>query len=169
MYTVAISACLLGEPVRYDGTDKKQDALSALSDHRLRFLPFCPETGCGLGVPREPMQLEGEVDRPRLRTQTSRQDHTDRLNRWSAQQLARFAPHPPVAFIFKSRSPSCGLTGVKIMQADGTTRPGQGLFARQVQCRYPHLPLVEEGDLADEAARQGFLDRLSTPSSSPDR
>src|SRR5690606_41275942 len=56
---VGIGACLLGHPVRYDGSHKKgSDVLDALAD-QFEFRPFCPEVAIGLGVPRPTIRLVG--------------------------------------------------------------------------------------------------------------
>ncbi|MDR2876604.1 MAG: DUF523 domain-containing protein, partial [Chromatiales bacterium] len=44
---VGISACLLGEPVRYDGRDKRQEALCIELARCFELMPICPEVGAG--------------------------------------------------------------------------------------------------------------------------
>ena len=52
---VGVSACLLGENVRYDGRHKLDpDMVDTLSQY-FELVPVCPEVEMGLGVPREPM------------------------------------------------------------------------------------------------------------------
>ncbi len=53
---VAISACLAGQAVRYDGTDKQFVGAETLGE-MLNLIPICPEVGAGLPVPRPPVQL----------------------------------------------------------------------------------------------------------------
>lgn len=65
---IVISSCLLGNHVRYDGGHKLdlfiRDTLGAF----VEYVPVCPEAECGLGIPREAMRLEGDVENPRLVT-----------------------------------------------------------------------------------------------------
>src|SRR6185436_20549152 len=54
---VGISRCLLGDAVRYDGTDKRADDLLRDLGARVEWIPVCPEVEVGMGTPREPIQL----------------------------------------------------------------------------------------------------------------
>ena len=72
---IGISACLAGQPVRYDGSAAKAEHLTGTLAKYLDFHPVCPEVGCGMGVPREAVRLVGapdnrapggQQDRPRL-------------------------------------------------------------------------------------------------------
>ncbi len=62
---IAISACLMGAEVRYNG-GHKQSLLCrhSLSEH-FDFIPICPEVAIGLGTPREPIRLVGDPQQPR--------------------------------------------------------------------------------------------------------
>ena len=60
MNRILVSACLLGQPVRYDG------AANTIEPARLetliaagRIVAFCPEVSGGLPVPREPAEIVG--------------------------------------------------------------------------------------------------------------
>ncbi|MEA1876500.1 MAG: DUF523 domain-containing protein, partial [Bacteroidota bacterium] len=56
---IIISACLLGEPCRYDGQGKKNsELLNLLKD--LRLIPVCPEVEGGLPTPRPPAEITGD-------------------------------------------------------------------------------------------------------------
>ncbi|UNB58657.1 DUF523 domain-containing protein [Aeromonas hydrophila] len=58
---VLVSACLLGQPVRYDGQSKGivSDWLRELGAEG-RVLAFCPEVAGGLPTPRPPAERQGE-------------------------------------------------------------------------------------------------------------
>ncbi|MBF0341337.1 MAG: DUF523 domain-containing protein [Magnetococcales bacterium] len=160
---VAISACLLGLPVRYDGGDKAWPLVAALERLGVCWLPFCPEAECGLGVPRESMRLQGDPEQPRLVTLVTGIDHTERLLAWSGERLERLAAAGVAGFLFKSRSPSCGLgsTPVHDTLGDGRAAPGSGLFARACGQRFSALPQSDAELLADEPALRAFLARLA--------
>ncbi len=113
-HKVAISGCLLGERLRYDG-DHRRDAfvVERLGRH-FRWVPFCPEFEVGLGVPREPMRLEGDLAAPRLLTVRTRFDHTEALLRFSAERVQELLGEDIRGCIFKRGSPSCGPRGVPI-------------------------------------------------------
>ena len=55
---VAVSSCLLGEKVRYNGTDKFCSTVAELAG-QIRLLPLCPEVAIDLGIPRTPIRLIG--------------------------------------------------------------------------------------------------------------
>lgn len=160
---VGVSACLLGQPVRYDGGHKRDRYLTDTLSRYFVFVPVCPETECGLGVPREPMRLEGEAARPRLVTRSSRADLTDRMEAWARSRVEALAADDLAGFIFKAKSPSCGLARIKVYGASGAPVPkGTGLFARAFLERFPLLPAQEEGRLQDPKLRENFIERLFT-------
>lgn len=137
---VGISACLLGHEVRYDGGHKRADYLTELAG-RVAWIPVCPEQGAGFGVPREPVELVGE----RMVATTTRRDVSDALLAFAGPELDRLAALDVRGFVFKSRSPSCDLHGIR------------GLFARAFVARFPALPVADEVELADPARRAAFL------------
>ncbi|MHB8066449.1 MAG: YbgA family protein [Desulfobaccales bacterium] len=158
---LGISSCLLGEKTRYDGGHKWERWLTATWGPYLELVPVCPECECGLGVPREPMRLVGDLAAPRLLTVKTRQEHTERLLSWTAQRLAELEQEDLWGFIFKSGSPSCGPARVKVYDAQGVPRKrGAGLFAAGFMARFPLLPVADENCLADPRMRENFIARL---------
>ena len=158
---LGISACLLGENVRYDGKHKQDlyliEALGQIAD----LVPVCPEAELGLGVPREIMRLEGDPSRPRLLTVHTRLDITDRMLGWARQKVRSLDEEQLDGFIFKCRSPSCGLRQVPVHNRGGeVSGAGTGLFARVLMECFPALPMGEEGDLLDSAGQKNFIDRV---------
>ena len=85
---LGISACLLGEKVRYDGGHKLDRFITDTLGKYVEFVPVCPETECGLGVPREAMRLVGPPDSPRLITNRTGVDHTEHMIRWAQKRLS---------------------------------------------------------------------------------
>ncbi|MBF0605625.1 MAG: DUF523 and DUF1722 domain-containing protein [Nitrospirae bacterium] len=159
---LGVSACLLGTPVRYDGQDKGipwiREGLSQVFD----LIAICPETQAGLGVPRPPMRLEGERQSPRMVTITTRQDMTPLLSTFCTSELRRLTPVQPCGFIFKSRSPSCGVDGVPIFNPQSTEpQTGSGLFAAAFRQAFPLAVVVEESHLlAHVIHRHHFIERM---------
>src|SRR5438874_2346955 len=68
---LGISACLLGQAVRYDGGHKRDPFLAETLGRFVEWVPVCPEVELGLGVPREPIRLEGDPAAPRLGARAS--------------------------------------------------------------------------------------------------
>jgi uncharacterized protein YbgA (DUF1722 family)/uncharacterized protein YbbK (DUF523 family) len=157
---VGISACLLGENVRYDGGHTLDPFLAGNLGQYVRFVPVCPEVECGLPVPREPMRLEGDPEHPRLVTRQSRIDHTERMLTWAGRRMEELVREELAGFVFKSRSPSSGMERVKVYTGSGMVRKGVGLFARELMRRLPLLPVEEEGGLQDPGLRENFIERL---------
>ncbi len=161
---VGISACLLGRPVRYDGGHKREALLADVLARSFEWVPVCPESECGLGVPREPMQLEGSLHAPRLVTIETRVDLTERMLRWARLRVGQLEGQKLAGFVFKCRSPSCGLRRHKpppVFDSRGQPHAaGTGLFARIFAEHFPLLPLADEESLRDPAAREEFIARI---------
>lgn len=159
--TLGISACLLGEPVRYDGSHKLDRFLRDTLGRSVAYLPVCPEVECGFGVPREAMHLEGDPTAPRLITNHSRRDLTEQMLAWVQRRLQELATANLCGFVFKSDSPSSGMERVEVIDAAGIPRrTGSGLFAAAFMRRFPHLPVTDEVRLRDPAQREAFVERL---------
>ena len=158
---LGISACLLGEPVRYDGGHKLDRFLRDTLGQYVEYLPVCPEVECGLGIPRESMHLEGDPAAPRLITSRTRRDLTEQMLTWAQRRLQELAAADLCGFIFKSKSPSSGMERVKVTDAKGMPRHvGTGLFAAAFMHRFPLLPVEEEGRLHDPVLRENFIERI---------
>jgi uncharacterized protein YbgA (DUF1722 family)/uncharacterized protein YbbK (DUF523 family) len=158
---LGISACLLGEQVRFDGGHKADRFILDTLGKYVDFVPVCPETECGLGVPREAMRLVGDRNSPRLITVHSHLDLTDRMIRWARTRLDDLKKMDLCGFIFKSNSPSSGMERVKVYDHNGIPqKKGVGLFAREFMARFPLLPVEDEGRLQDPGLRENFIERI---------
>lgn len=158
---MGISSCLLGEKVRYDGQHKHDPYLTGTLGRFFEWVPVCPEVECGLPVPREAMRLVGDPDHPRLVTQKTGIDHTDRMQAWARKRLRELEPLDLHGYVFKRASPSSGLERVKVYDASGLPRKvGVGIWARAFTEHFPLLPAEEEGRLHDPALRENFIERV---------
>lgn len=158
---IGISACLLGQPVRYDGQHKRDAFLTDTLGLFVDYVPICPEVECGLPVPREAMRLVGNVDSPRLMTQRTNVDLTDKMLGWTHCRLRELRKEDLAGFIFKSRSPSSGMVRVKVYNDQGSVAGhGSGLFAAAFMKAFPLLPVEEEGRLNDPRLRENFIERV---------
>jgi uncharacterized protein YbbK (DUF523 family)/uncharacterized protein YbgA (DUF1722 family) len=154
---VGVSACLAGEPVRHDGRDKGHSFVAALSRF-VTLVPVCPEVEVGLGVPREPVELVLDGDEIRLRGVESAADHSEAMRDLARLRAADLAALDLTGYVFKSRSPSCGLEGIPIRGAAGP-RHGRGLFAAAVTEAMPGLAVEDEGGLENPERRERFVER----------
>lgn len=158
---LGISTCLLGKNVRYDGNHQLDPFLARTLSQFVEYVPVCPEYEVGLGVPREAIQLEGDPEAPRLLTINSREDLTERMLVWARGRVEELVEEDLSGFIFKAKSPSCGLMGVKVFNANGVQqKQGVGLFARAFVERFPLLPVEEAERLHDPGLRESFIERV---------
>ncbi|MEK6742465.1 MAG: DUF523 and DUF1722 domain-containing protein [Nitrospirota bacterium] len=159
--TLGISSCLLGNKVRYDGGHKLDPFLTETLGQHVEWIPVCPEAACGLGIPREIMALEGDPASPRIRTVWTGIDHTSRLQRWIKGELKVLADIDISGFVFKARSPSCGVRDAKVFDAKCRMKSiGSGLFAKAVMEAFPQLPVEDEGRMHDPVLRENFVERV---------
>ena len=160
MIRIAVSACLLGQPVRYDGTDRNHPAAAALA-RRFELVPICPEVEIGLGVPRPPIRLlsGGQV----VDTSTNG-DLTARLVALAGGRAVELSQLRVSGVVLKHKSPSCGLTGVRVFDTIDAEAPrssdGVGVFSRALLSLLPELPRAQECDLDAPDAIDAFALRV---------
>ena len=158
---LGISSCLMGNNVRYDGGHKLDQYLRDTFGQFIEWAPVCPEVECGLPVPREAMDLVGDQDTPRLVMRVTGIDHTGRMMQWANKKLAALEKENLCGFVFKARSPSCGVHDATLY-----SRPGRlagkraGLFAETVMGRFPLMPIEDEEGLQDPGIRESFIERV---------
>jgi uncharacterized protein YbgA (DUF1722 family)/uncharacterized protein YbbK (DUF523 family) len=158
---IGLSTCLLGENVRFDGGHKRDRFVTDTLGQFLEFVPVCPEMECGLGVPRESMRLEGDPESPRLVTNRTKIDHTERMITWARKRVKELEKEDLCGFIFKSRSPSSGMERVRVYNEKGVPEnKGVGMFARIFMEHFPLLPVEEDGRLHDIKLRENFIERI---------
>lgn len=158
---LGISACLLGEPVRYDGGHKMDRFLTDILGRFVEYVPVCPEVECGLPTPRESMHLEGDPGAPRLFTSRTRIDLTEKMSAWVERRLKELEAESLCGFVFKSNSPSSGMERVRVYDQNGVPKKaGSGLFAAAFMRHFPLIPVEDEGRLHDMALRENFIERI---------
>lgn len=158
---LGVSACLLGQEVRYDGGHKRDSFLTDTLGEWVEWVPVCPEVELGLGIPRETIRLEGDAADPRLVAPRTRTDHTQAMHRLARTRVAELARLDLVGYVLKRGSPSCGMERVAVHGGSGPpARRGTGLFARVLMDTLPLLPVEEEGRLQDAKLRENFVERI---------
>ncbi|POT58154.1 hypothetical protein C3432_09570 [Citrobacter amalonaticus] len=158
---VGISACLLGEAVRFDGGHKRLAfAVEELSPW-VHFEPVCPEMAIGLPVPRPALRLvkgDGEIA---LRYSDKREgDLTGAMTAFSLGRVARF--EHLCGYIVCAKSPSCGMERVRVYDAEGKNnrKSGRGIYTSVLMETFPWLPVEEDGRLCDPQIRENFVERI---------
>jgi len=161
---IGISACLLGENVRFDGGHKRLTfAVNELAPW-VHYEPVCPEMAIGLPTPRPALRLvkTGSGDIALRLSQDMEKDLTASMQNF-ATRYVQGLDHL-CGYIVCAKSPSCGLERVRVYEEDGKNnrKSGIGLFTAQLQRQYPWLPIEEDGRLCDPAIRENFVERIYT-------
>jgi uncharacterized protein YbbK (DUF523 family) len=146
---VLVSACLLGEKVRYDGGHKRDPIIVETLGRFFDYIPVCPEVECGLPTPREAMMLAGDPAHPRLVTVNTGADHTRKMRDWIRRKRKDLNVLGLRGYICKGNSPSCAT---------------DGMFTKAFKEHFPLTPVEEEGRLQDPAQRANFVQRVFTAS-----
>jgi uncharacterized protein YbgA (DUF1722 family)/uncharacterized protein YbbK (DUF523 family) len=158
---IGISSCLVGEKVRYDGGHRCDRYVTDTLGQYFTWLNICPEVEYGLPVPREAMHLAGNPLSPRIVTIRTGIDHTEGMQQWTENRLRELEHEDLCGFIFKSKSPSSGMAGVKIYSPDGImVGKGAGIFGGAFIEHFPHIPVIDEGRLHDPFLRENFIERV---------
>lgn len=158
---VIVSACLLGEPVRYDGGDKSDTLIRTLLAEKCDIFPLCPEAEAGLGIPRPPVQLvRNEGGMIEVLGVDADHDVTGALRDFSHRSIAKLVGRIDGA-VLKSRSPSCGIDSTPVFDEQRRqVDTGPGIFAQALLVHMPRLPMIDEEQFADGKLRQVFLDSV---------
>lgn len=120
---IIVSACLLGECCKYNGSHNRDERVVALS-RDFELIPVCPERFGGLPVPRVPCEVrDGKVV-----SQTG-EDLTARFADGAEQTLYIAREKNCPAAVLKERSPSCGCGRIYDGSFTGTLTEGNGLTA----------------------------------------
>lgn len=160
---IGISSCLLGNRVRYDGGHKLDRYLTDTLGQYMEYVPVCPEVECGLGTPRESMRLVGSPENPRLLTTRTITDHTQKMVRFAKRRVQELEKEKLCGFILKSKSPSSGMSRVKVYNDKGMpVLKGVGIFARAFMAHFPRVPVEEDGRMHDPKLRENFIERVFT-------
>ena len=159
---IGISTCLLGEQVRYDGGHQLDRYLRDVLGNFVDYEPVCPEVECGMPIPRESLRLVGSVEKPRLITRKSGEDHTKQMQDWAKGRLEALREKPLCGYVFKAKSPSSGMERVRVYPIGGgqAVKKGVGVWARAFIDEFPYLPVEEDGRLHDPVLRENFIERI---------
>ncbi|PSS58758.1 DUF523 and DUF1722 domain-containing protein [Pseudomonas sp. BBP2017] len=158
---IGISACLIGQPVRFNGGHKASALCTEILSSHFEFKAVCPEQAIGLGTPRQPIRLVGDPKKPRAIGTVNRElDVSEALTAFgqhTAEQIDDIC-----GYILMQKSPSCGMERVKVYQDNGypAAEGGSGLFAAALMRARPNLPVEEDGRLNDPVIRENFITRV---------
>jgi len=160
--SIVVSKCLGFAHCRFNGLTIHSEAVDAMAPH-VEFVPVCPEMEIGLGVPRDPVRILRRDGEDRLVQPETGRDVTDAMRGFADGFLAQ-QKHAE-GFILKNRSPSCGITDVKIYtkteKAPAVGRTA-GFFGRAVLERFGERAVEDEGRITNFRIREHFLTKVFT-------
>jgi uncharacterized protein YbgA (DUF1722 family)/uncharacterized protein YbbK (DUF523 family) len=153
---VGVSSCLLGEEVRFNGGHSRSRFLTDELAPYVDWVTCCPEMAIGLGTPRETLRL---TDDGRLVNRSGTADHTEAM---TALPLPVRSHGDLDGYVFKAKSPTCGIRGIPRYSGGGqpADRKGRGVFAERLMAAFPLLPVEDEGRLNDAVLRESFTERI---------
>jgi uncharacterized protein YbgA (DUF1722 family)/uncharacterized protein YbbK (DUF523 family) len=160
--TIAISACVLGDPVRYNGGHSEDRWITRQLSKYVNFKSFCPEVTMGLGTPREEIQLYYKKDDRKnvfLRSKSDSKDLTE-LAQNAYKEIDKDLENSTInGFVMMRKSPSCGHYNVKTVSEDdsGPVVHSQGLYASYLESRHPETPFIDSGKIKNTHLREQFI------------
>ncbi|WP_312042149.1 2-thiouracil desulfurase family protein [Erwinia sp.] len=161
---VGISACLLGDSVRFDGGHKRCAFAAEDLAPFMRYEPVCPEMAIGLPTPRPALRLtETAEEQVELCFSNGKGEPlTRQMQSFSEKKIASL--HHLCGYIVCAKSPSCGMERVRVYQPENNNnrKEGVGIFTRELMKQMPWLPVEEDGRLHDPVLRENFVERIYT-------
>lgn len=146
--------------MRYDGATKLYPQLVSFIQQHFSIISVCPEVEIGLGVPRPPVQLIGTLDAITLQGRDAPLvDITQPMQNYCQRRPSQLDSIQ--GYIFKSKSPSCGIRNIPLFNDNGEIQTlTRGVFANAILKHFPSLPITDELMLIDEAQWDIFLHRV---------
>ncbi|GAM63239.1 protein ybgA [Vibrio ishigakensis] len=158
---IGISACVLGEKVRFDSGHKISRFVTKELAPYLSFVPVCPEVGMGMTVPRPTIRLVSNEERIALvETKDDTKDYTDGMLSFSNNKVDELKQKELCGYIVCAKSPTCGMERVKVYSKGGASKEGIGMYTRILMEQMPWLPVEEDGRLNDPILKENFISRV---------
>jgi uncharacterized protein YbbK (DUF523 family) len=163
MQRVLVSACLLGQPVRYDGgTVATEGGILACWQMEGRVVPMCPEMAGGLPVPRLPAEIHGDGGGAAVQRGAARvvehhgHDVTEAFVQGAQRALEAAREAGVQVAVLTERSPSCGSTFLYDGSFSSQLQPGEGVTAALL--REHGIRVFSQHQLEDAARLLDALD-----------
>lgn len=158
---VGISACVLGEKVRFDSGHKVSNFVTKELSQFFDFVSVCPEVGMGMPVPRPTIRLVSNEERIALvETKNPDRDHTEGMLSYSEAKVDELQSEQLCGYIVCAKSPTCGMERVKVYTQHNAAKDGVGLYTQTLMNKMPWLPVEEDGRLNDPVLKENFITRV---------
>ena len=131
MEKILVSACLLGNPVRYDGESRPYAAVQALAE-RYELVPVCPECLGGLPIPRTASEIDMHGGGERV-VSSEGEDRTAAFVEGGRRCVEIARQEGCSIAVMKAKSPSCGSGLVYDGTFSGCLVPGDGIATRMLK------------------------------------
>jgi uncharacterized protein YbbK (DUF523 family) len=164
MPKILISACLLGQKVRYDGSDNLQTHARLQTWIRAgNVVTICPEMAGGLPTPRPPAEIQKINNELRVVT-VNGEDVTAQYLAGAQKTLALAQANDVHVAILKARSPSCSSSKIYDGTYSRTLIDGMGVTAALLTQHGIQIFDESQIDAALDAAENYFLNNNSLSS-----
>lgn len=128
---ILISACLLGEKVRYDGQH-------LLVEHKIirqwmtlnALIPICPEVAGGLTIPRPPAEIQPSPNKSITVRNIDNRDVTQAFSVGAKLALKKCQQHKIKMAVLTEGSPSCGSSLINDGSFSKNKITGKGITTR---------------------------------------
>ncbi|MBH3430870.1 DUF523 domain-containing protein [Pseudomonas alkylphenolica] len=159
MHKVLVSACLLGQPVRYDGRASGHPDLLQQWQGEGRVVPLCPEVAGGLPTPRPPAEIPGGqgaavLDGDAQVLTVTGEDVSAQFLTGAQLALELVRRHGIRIAVLKSGSPSCGNRLTYDGTFSGTKVSGEGVTVALLRREGVQVFSELELDAAELALKQ---------------
>lgn len=157
---IGISACLVGENVRFDASSKTSNFCVKELGQYVSYKAFCPEVAIGMPIPRATIRQIKKDDVIQVSRPDGSGEVTEALQAYG-KKIAKIANNL-TGYVFCAKSPTCGMERVKIYSPEGNSlkSDGIGIFAKEIMRANPLLPCEENGRLNDAIIRENFVERV---------
>ncbi len=155
---LAVSSCLLGNNIRYNGGHKKDRFITGALSKFFDYVPFCPED-LAFGTPRDAMRLvEDKQKQLHVKTVNNDKDITAPLLHECANEVSAIKNEPVCGIIFQAKSPSCGFGSAKTYLPNGySSGKTDGMMVKACKETFENMPMEEEARLNDPWLRENFI------------
>lgn len=157
---IGISECLTECIVRYDAKSQFNKALIMALSKNFELLPICPEVESGLGVPRPAIKLVEIAEGISVIGRDDKNlDVSEQLITYSQKKILSL--NHISGYIFKARSPSCGVMNSPLYDLEGNVkRYTNGVFVSRLIKQYPCLPVIDDSALDKDNGLEVFIESV---------
>lgn len=153
------SRCITFEHCRWNGQIISSMVVDRLKPY-VEYITTCPEKNIGLGVPRDPIRIVKKNKELKLVQPSTEMDITNKMEEYTEEYLNNISDID--GFILKAKSPTCGISKVKIYSDQHTSSKfymGKGFFGKKILEKFSGMPIIDEGRLYNQQLREDFFIR----------